>query len=290
MDKKFIDWLLFCILSIIWGSSFILMKEGMTKLSPYQVASIRMLSAGLVLLPFAFKALKKIPKVKMGLVFISGLIGSFIPAYLFCIAETKIDSSLAGILNSLTPLFTISVGLLFFKIQANTQKLIGVAVGFIGLCLLFTAGKNISFENLSYASLILIATFFYGLNVNMVGKFLQNCRSIDIVSTAFAFLILPSALFLYSTGYFNLNFEDQNTIHASLASVCLGVMGTSIASILFYMLIKRSTVVFASMVTYGIPIVAVAWGMYYGETISLVQVGSLLIILAGVYIVNKPRS
>ena len=289
MDKKVNHWLLFGILSLIWGSSFILMKEGLTQLSPYQVASIRMLFAGLVLLPFAFRALKKIPKEKMGLVLISGIIGNFIPAYLFCIAETKIDSALAGILNSLTPLFTILVGLFFFKLPSNNKKMVGVLVGFIGLCLLIASGKNIGFENLSYAALVLVATFFYGLNVNMVGKFLQNIRALDIASVAFAFLILPSLIFLYSTGYFNINFKDPAVINATLSSICLGVIGTSISSILFYMLIKRSSIVFASMVTYGIPIVAVAWGLYFGETISLLQVGSLLIILAGVYIVNKPQ-
>ena len=170
MNNKFIHWVIFCLLALIWGSSFVLMKEGLTQLSPYQVAALRMLFAGLVLLPFAFRALKKIPKEKMGLVLLSGIIGNFIPAFLFCIAETKIDSALAGILNSLTPLFTILVGLFFFKIATNTQKMVGILVGFIGLCLLFAAGKNISFENVAYASLVLLATFFYGLNVNMVGK------------------------------------------------------------------------------------------------------------------------
>jgi len=289
VNNKFFNWLLFGILSVVWGSSFILMKEGLKQLSPYQVASVRMLFAGLVLLPFAFRAFKKIPKEKMGLVIISGIIGNFIPAYLFCIAETKIDSGLAGILNSLTPLFTILVGLFFFKIPSNQKKLKGVLVGFIGLCLLLASGKNISFENLSYASLVLLATFLYGLNVNMVGKFLQNIRALDIASVAFAFLILPSFLLLYNTGYFDLNFNNPSILYASLSSICLGIVGTSISAILFYMLLKKSSIVFASMVTYGIPIVAIAWGIYFGETISILQVGSLLIILAGVYIVNKPQ-
>ena len=289
MDNKFINWAIFCILSIVWGSSFILMKEGLTVLSAYQVASLRMLFSGLVLLPFAFSAFKKIPKEKMGIVFLSGFLGNFIPAYLFCIAETNIDSSLAGILNSLTPLFTILVGLSFFKTTINKQKMIGVIIGFIGLCLLFAAGKNISFQNLSFASLVLAATFFYGLNVNVVGKFLKNIRSIDIVSVAFAFLIIPSAVILYLTGYFSISFNSPGFREASLAGIVLGVVGTSIASILFYMLIKRSTIIFASMVTYGIPVIAVAWGVYYGESISILQIGSLFIILAGVYIVNKPQ-
>jgi drug/metabolite transporter (DMT)-like permease len=265
------------------------MKEGLTVLSAYQVASLRMLFSGLVLLPFAFSAFKKIPKEKMGIVFLTGFLGNFIPAYLFCIAETNIDSSLAGILNSLTPLFTILVGLSFFKTTINKQKMIGVIIGFIGLCLLFAAGKNISFQNLSFASLVLVATFFYGLNVNVVGKFLKNIRSIDIVSVAFAFLIIPSAVILYLTGYFSISFNSPGFREASLAGIVLGVVGTSIASILFYMLIKRSTIIFASMVTYGIPVIAVAWGVYYGESISILQIGSLFIILAGVYIVNKPQ-
>jgi drug/metabolite transporter (DMT)-like permease len=289
MDKKLINLAIFSTLSIIWGSSFVLMKEGLTALSAYQVASLRMLFSGLVLLPFAISAFKKIPKEKMGIVFLAGFIGNFIPAYLFCIAETNIDSSLAGILNSLTPLFTILVGLSFFNTTINKQKMIGVIIGFIGLCLLFAAGKNISFQNLGFASLVLVATFFYGLNVNVVGKYLKNIRAIDIVSVAFAFLIIPSALILYISGYFSMSFDNPHFQQATLASIVLGVIGTSIASILFYMLIKRSTIVFASMVTYGIPVIAVAWGVYFGESISLLQVGSLLIILAGVYIVNKPQ-
>jgi len=280
---------IFSILSIIWGSSFVLMKEGLTALSAYQVASLRMLSSGLVLLPFALSAFKKIPSQKMGIVFLSGFIGNFIPAYLFCIAETNIDSSLAGILNSLTPLFTILVGLFLFKTPANFQKILGVLIGFVGLCLLFAAGKNISFQNLSFASLVLVATFFYGLNVNLVGKYLKNIRAIDIVSVAFAFLIIPSTLILYLTGYFSMPFQEIAFQKATIAGIVLGVVGTSIASILFYILIKRSSIVFASMVTYGIPIIAVAWGVYFGESISLLQIASLFIILAGVYIVNKPQ-
>jgi drug/metabolite transporter (DMT)-like permease len=117
-----------------------------------------MLSAGIILLPFAYKAIKLVPGNKMGLVILSGILGNFIPAYLFCIAETQIDSSLAGILNSLTPMFTIIVGVLFFKVQTNFAKIIGMIIGFLGLSFLLAAGKNMSFHNLSYASLVLLAT------------------------------------------------------------------------------------------------------------------------------------
>ena len=263
------------------------MKEGLKAFSPNQVASLRMLSAGMVLLPFAFKALKQIPREKMGLVIFSGILGNFIPAFLFCIAETQIDSSLAGILNSLTPMFTIIVGVLFFKVQTSFIKIIGIIIGFIGLSFLLAAGKDVSLHNLSYASLVLLATLFYGINVNLVGRYMQNLGSLNIASIAFAFLIIPSLLVLFFTGYFSKNFSDPLVLKSLLASSLLGIVGTSIATILFYFLVKRAGILFGSLVTYGIPVVAVVWGLLDGEKLNFIQVLCLALILLGVYIVNR---
>lgn len=274
-------------MAIIWGSSFLLMKVGMQILSPYQVASLRILSAGIVLLPFALKAIKQIPKNKMVIVILSGLLGSFFPAYLFCIAETKIDSSLAGILNALTPFFVILVGIAFFDLKTNAQKMIGVLIGFIGLCLLVYTDRNISFQNFEYSLLILLATFLYGINVNMVGRHLHGIGSMNIASLAFVFLIIPCLIILYLTGYFTLPFNSQTVIYSSLASFILGAFGTALASIIFYIMVKRAGAIFASMVAYGIPFIAVLWGIWYGEQVTLIQVGCLGIILSGVYLVNK---
>ena len=287
MKDRLINWGIFVVLSIIWGSSFILMKEGMHVLTPYQVASIRILSAGLVLTPFALKALKQIPQQKWLLVILSGLLGNFFPAYLFCIAETEIDSSLAGILNALTPMFTILVGISFFQLKANATKIIGVVIGFIGLCLLMLSGKEVSFSNISYAGLVLLATLCYGINVNMVGRYMKEVGSLNIAALAFVFLIIPSAIILYSTGYLQLTLTEAATVKATTASFVLGVMGTAFASIIFYMLVKRAGTLFASMVTYGIPFVAVFWGLLDGEKITLLQIVCLGIILCGVYLVNK---
>jgi len=275
------------ILSVIWGSSFILMKEGMVRLSPYQVASIRIFSAGLVLIPFALRSLRAIPKDKILLVLVSGLLGNFFPAYLFCIAETRLDSGLAGILNALTPFFVILIGMSFFNLKANAIKITGVIVGFIGLCLLVTVNGHFGLQNISYSLFILLATFFYGLNVNLIGRYMQGIGSINIASLAFVFLMIPSSITLWTTGYFNMHFSEATVWHSTLASFVLGVMGTAVASILFYMLIKRAGNLFASMVTYGIPFVALAWGVWYGELITWLQVGCLGIILVGVYLVNK---
>jgi drug/metabolite transporter (DMT)-like permease len=287
MHAKWTNWLVFALLALVWGSSFILMKEGLKSFSPYQVASLRMLSAGLILLPFAYKAIQLIPRAKMGLVLLTGFLGNFIPAFLFCIAETEIDSSLAGILNSLTPLFTIIVGVLFFKVNTSWVKVLGMIIGFIGLSFLLASGKDVSLHNLSFAGLVLLATLLYGINVNLVGRHMQNLGSLNIASLAFAFLVIPSFGVLYFTGFFNYSLHNPAVIKSLMASSILGIVGTSIATILFYFLVKRAGILFGSMVTYGIPIVAVGWGLIDGESLSFKQLICLGVILLGVYIVNR---
>jgi drug/metabolite transporter (DMT)-like permease len=289
MRDSWFSWLLFVILCLIWGSSFYLMKVGMDKLSAYQVASLRMLTAGLVLLPFVKKAWQSIPRNRVGLVMRSGLLGSFFPAYLFCLAETKIDSAMAGILNALTPLFTLLVGILFFQLKARKIQIIGTCIGFLGLVLLITTGNEVHLSNLSYSFLVMAATLMYGFNVNMVGRYMRGFRAIDIAALAFVMLIIPSLIILLMTGYGSLSFWQGEYLQSTLAAGILGILATAIASILFYILVKRAGPVFASMVTYGIPIVAIGWGLLRHEYIGDKQVLSLLIILAGVYLVNRPE-
>jgi len=271
-----------------------LMKVGMKEggsfpLSPYQVASLRMIFSGLALLPFCYSAMKQIPKNKLLAVVLSGVMGSFIPAYLFCIAETKIDSALAGILNALTPLFTIIVGIAFFNLQSSKQKIIGILLGFAGLLLSVTAGKTLHFDNFSYSFFVVLATIFYGLNVNMVGSQMQKVSAINIASVAFCFTMIPAGIILFSTGYFDYDFSNPSLIEASIAGGTLGVINTSIASILFYVLVKRAGIIFASTVTYAIPFVSLAIGVYYNEPIHPLRLVGLGVILCGVYIVNRQK-
>lgn len=287
MPRTWIHWILFCSLCVIWGSSFFLMKEGLLQLTAYQVASIRMISAGMVLLPFVKKAWQSIPKQQVSKVILSGLLGSFFPAYLFCMAETKIDSALAGILNALTPLFTLLVGILFFGLQARFIQIMGTIIGFIGLCMLMLSGTGFQWGNISYSLLVLLATLLYGINVNMVGRYMQGIGALDIAALAFVLLIVPSGFILVSTRFFQLNFSSPAVFRSVGAATILGIGGTAVASILFYMLVKRAGAVFASMVTYGIPFVAVAWGLLRNEHINAHQVFCLLIILVGVYLVNR---
>jgi drug/metabolite transporter (DMT)-like permease len=285
----FINGVVFIALCIIWGSSFILIKEGIAHLSAYQVATIRILSASLVLLPVALQQWRNIPLNKLGYVFLSGLLGSFFPAYLFCLAEIKIDSSLAGFLNSLTPVFTIFTGLLFFGQVFQLHKLVGVMIALGGMLVLLFAKGSVNLQFLSYASFALVATVLYGLNINLVGRHLQQTSSLAVVAVSFALLLVPCMIILWATGYFSLPLTQKDILYSSGASSLLGIMGTAVATILFYVLIKRAGGLFASMVTYGIPFIALSWGLLAGESINKWQVAGLVIILAGVYVTTRKK-
>jgi drug/metabolite transporter (DMT)-like permease len=291
MNKNLLNWLIFIALSFIWGSSFVLMKEGLKNLSAYQVAAIRIVSSGLVLLPFAINAFKKIPVNKLVTIFMSGVLGSLLPAFLFCIAEEGIDSALAGTLNSLTPIFVIITGVLFFKSKTPVIKIIGIAISFAGsIFLLVSKGHMAESKNLVYISFVVIATICYGINVNMVHKQLGNIGSLQIAAVALTLNAIPAALVLFFTGYFNLPVSEKAVFASTFYSALLGVFGTAVASIIFYMLVKRAGAVFSSMVTYGIPVVANFWGIAYGENVGWKQFACLALILLGVYVANRKVS
>jgi drug/metabolite transporter (DMT)-like permease len=281
---KLLNWGIFAALSFIWGSSFILIKEASHKLSPSQVAALRLLCAGLVLLPLAIKHLKSIPSNKIGFVLFSGLVGNFIPAILFPLAELKIDSSLAGFLNSLTPIFVIITGILFFKSAFQQSKIAGILIGFTGMVILFLANGLPGLQHFAYSLLVLLAALLYSLNINMVGKYLKETPSVTIAAVSFASLIPLSLIVLGFTGFFNLPFSTTPVLKSIAAGCTLGVMATAIGSIIFYMLLKRAGALFSSMVTYGMPFVALFWGLMAGELVTSLQIVGLVIILSGVYL------
>jgi drug/metabolite transporter (DMT)-like permease len=219
----------------------------------------------MVLLPFTINKLKAIPRKELPLIFLSGMLGTFIPAYLFCLAETQLDSGVAGILNALTPLFTILIGAIFFKAKLPLKKWTGVLVGFAGLVMLVMVGRDMKFNNMGYSTYIIIATICYGINVNMVSRHLKHIPSLMLASVAFGLLILPSGLILLYTELTE-KAGEKGYWYSIGASSVLGIFGTAVASVLFYMLMKRAGPLFASMVTYGIPFVALFWGSLAGET------------------------
>jgi drug/metabolite transporter (DMT)-like permease len=284
MNNKLLSWLLFILLCFIWGSSFILMKEGKTALTAAQIASLRIFSAGIIFLPFAFYHIRFIPRKKMGLMVVTGLFGNLFPAFLFAAAIIKLDSSLEGILNSLTPICMVIIGIVFFKDKIEWQKILGVIVGFAGLCLLAMSRKDINLDNLGYAGLVVLATIFYGLNVNIVGHFLKDIKPVHMASVSLAFMCLPAGIVLWSQDFFSLDFSVRDVQLSVLNVVVLGIVGSAFATVLFYALVQKAGPLFASLVTYGIPFVALFWGSLVGETITFKDIACLLLILLGVFL------
>jgi drug/metabolite transporter (DMT)-like permease len=219
---------------------------------------------------------------------LSGALGNFFPAFLFAIAiEKKIDSALAGILNSLTPLFVIVIAVLFFKAKVQQKKIIGVLIGFVGLTILSLSKGGISFDNYVYALLILVATIMYGLNVNIVTQYLKDIEPMKLATVSLGIMSLFAAVVMWQQDVFSMAVYDEGARLSIFYAALLGIVGSAFATALFYALIKRAGGLFASLVTYGIPVVAIFWGIVAGEVVTAIQISCLALILGGVYLANR---
>ena len=287
MESKQLKWVYLLILSLIWGSSFILIKKGLVGLNAIQVGSFRIIFAAIFLLIIGFQSLKKIPLHKWKFIALTSLFGTFIPAYFFAIAETEVDSSIVAILNALTPLNTLVLGVLFFGIQSQKRQFLGVFIGLIGcLLLVFNGAANHPNQNYYFTILVVIATLCYAINVNLIKKHLSDLSSLSITTGNFAVLFLP-ALIILSTTDITQKTHLETTQNSILFVMILGIVGTGIANILFFKLIQMSSPVFATSVTYLIPIVAFSWGLLDNEMLTQIQFLGALIVLAGVYLSAK---
>lgn len=285
-DKK--KWTFLVILSIIWGSSFILMKKALLGMSPLQLGALRIVISGLLIMVVGFSTVRSISRRDWKWITISGFLGTFLPAFLFAIAITEIDSSIASILNSLTPLNAFLIGLAVFKIISTKRQIVGVILGFLGTSLLIGAGAQLNpNQNYLFAGLILIASIMYGANVNIIKRYLQNVNALAIAAGNFAVVMPPAFLVLYSTGFFENDVLMQPDLKVSLIYVfILSLFGTALSKVMFNKLVQISTPVFASSVTYLIPVVALFWGVLDGEGFSLMQGLAAILIFAGVYLSN----
>ena len=287
MNSKQLKWVYLLVLSVIWGSSFILIKKGLVGLTAIQLGSLRILFAAIFLLIIGFKSLSKIPKEKWKYIALTSLLGTFIPAYLFAIAETEIDSSITAILNSLTPLNTLVFGALVFGIGFQKRQAWGVFIGLLGsLLLVFNGAINHPGQNYYYAILVIIASICYALNVNLIKRYLSDLSPLSISTGNFAVLFLPALFILFFSG-FSIVIHLEKVQHAVFFIMVLGVVGTGIANIIFFRIIQMSSPVFATSVTYLIPIVAFFWGLLDNEMLTPIQGLGAFIILIGVYLSAK---
>lgn len=277
------------LLALIWGSSFILIKKSLIALSPVQVGTLRVIISMIVLLPFAWTRKNEFFSAPKAWIFAVGVIGSAIPAVLFSYAQTKIESSLAGLLNTLTPIWVIIFGVLFFSLSVTKYKVLGVGLGFIGALILILFSTDGEFTNVLYGLLILVATFCYATSVNIIKAKLATVSA--LTTTVYSYIlagILVSPIFIYT---WDAELIQSSGFTTSLVSVCvLAVFGTAFGSVIFFRLIQRTDPVFSSMVTYLIPIVALAWGFWDGESITVFHLIGIVVILAGVWLSGKGQS
>ncbi len=274
--------------SIIWGSSFILIKKALQVYSVQQVALLRILFAYLVLLPNALLHIKRHIKPHGWQLLVSGLTGNLIPAFLFAKAQTQLDSGITGVLNSLTPLFTLLIGIFLFHLKLNRQQLVGILVGLAGSIGLSLINKSGLLGSINYfVFFVIAASFFYGFNVNYVKKYLSDIPSVQLTGLALFFIGPPAMVYLFLTDFTERVATQSGSLEALGYLAILGIVNTALALIMFFKLLKMTSPVVASSVTYIIPVVALIIGFWDGEQLFALHFFGMALIFGGVYIVNR---
>ena len=296
-NKPLFVWVSFLFLMLVWGSSFFLVKQGLKVFSPVEVASIRLSSAMIALLPLAIFHFRKIPREKYIHLFVSAVIAMGAPAYLFAIAQTPgtgISSSISGVLNAMTPLMTFVVGILFFNQKMTLLKIIGLLMGFFGAATLILVNAKGQININSFGFFVIIATVCYGTNVNYIKRYLSDVPSLQISSITVTMVGLIALCILMTTGFWTkLQAEPAvfapNPRESFMKLILLGVMGTAAAQVVFNKMLTYTSALFASSITYFIPIIAVLWGLLDGEVLLPWHYLGMALIIGGVLVMNKDR-
>lgn len=276
------------LLGFIWGSSFILMKLGLRSFSAIELALLRISFSFLFLLPFMIPRFKKIPKDRYIYLLFAGLLGNGIPAFMFAIGLQKIDSSLGGILNATTPLFTLIVGALFFSLNFKRSGLFGILIGLAGtVYLILSKGRNGENSDYFFALFPLIGSICYGFSTNIIKRDLKYLTPIEVTGGALTFIGPITIISLIFTGTFQHAFDSRESLESLFFIIILGVFSTSVAVLIFNFLIKETTVLFAASVTYLVPMFAMIWGILFQEPVTFHYFIAMLLILAGVYLTNR---
>lgn len=282
-------WLLLLLLALIWGSSFLLIKKGLLSFTPDQLAAIRIASAGFVLLPFILRRFALVQRHHWPKLICVGLVGSFIPAFLFAFAQTELPSGVTGVLNTFTPLATLIIGVFLFRQPARLQQWLGVIIGLGGTVLLVTASTSGDFEFNRYGLLIILATICYGLNLNLIKHHIPDLGALTITGVSLFLVAPPAALYLFFATPFTEQFGQPQFALALTAILILGIIGTAAALIIFNTLVKMTNTTFTSSVTYLIPIVALLLGVLDGEPFLIQHGMGMAAILSGVWIANRRK-
>lgn len=289
-NKALIAWSLFALLAIIWGSSFIMMKQGLKSFSYSQIGMLRIALAFIFTSMIGIRYFRLLNRKNWFPLFIVGLFGNGLPYLIFPLAVSKIDSSLVGILNSLVPLFTLIIGLIWFRLKIKWTGMLGIAIGFGGAVWLLMPGLEVDRHTIIYGAYPILATVFYAISINTINSKLKDLGSMPITLLSLFFCGVPAIIYICFTDFFEImNSGTEAWINFGYVAI-LGVVGTSIAVILFNYLIKQTSSIFAASVTYAIPVVALFWGIVDDEDVGVHHAIGMLTILLGVYLVNKRGS
>lgn len=285
---KGIHWLALALLVLVWGSSFILIKRGLVAFSSMEVGALRIGISFLVLSPLLFRHLKKVPRNKLVYFMAAGLIGNGLPPFLFAKAQTVIDSYMAGILNSLTPLFTLLIGVALFSVKTRWVNVVGVIVGLAGAIGLLTAVDGGELNNIWYGLFAVAAAICYATNMNLIKQYLYGFNALTITSVAFMFIGIPSLIWLFAGSSFMTVLSDDPAGWSSLGYIAiLAIVGTALAMIIHNWLIRQTSALFTSTVTYLMPVVSIFWGVTDGEVFLPLYILWIAMILLGVYLANR---
>ena len=283
-------WFYLAILSLIWGSSFILIKKGLVGLSSFQVASLRIIFAAIVIFIYSYNSLVKIPKKSWKWILITAYTGTFFPVYLISYGQTEIESGLASIITTITPINTLIVGIIFFGLVHTKKQLLGLLIGLIGAILLIYEASEADINvNIYYSFFIYMTTVGYAASVNLIKNYLTDISPEAVTAGIFISISPPALLVLFLSDFSSLNLEDTEVLNSIIFVFILGVFGSAIAQTLFNKFVKIASPLFAAAVTYTMPIIAIFWAILDGETLTIMQFFATAIILIGVYMVNKKK-
>jgi len=287
-QRKSFPILVLIFLSIIWGSSFILIKKGLLAYSPLQVGTLRILFASLVLLPIALKNMKGILKTHWKKLLLLGIISNLLPAILFATAETELSSSLAGMLNALTPVMTIIIGILFYNSKISVPITLSLGIGFAGSFVLSFVGGSGELGSFNfYALFVILATLLYGISGNMIKEYVKTFNPVVLVALATLLTAPISLLILFTSDFTTRLISHPDSLLSLISIFVLGSIGTAFALAIFNKLIQSTSAVFASSTTYLIPIVAIGWGIFDGEALFPLHFAGMGLIIISIVILNK---
>ncbi len=281
------SWITFIVLAIVWGSSFILMKRGLLAYSPTQVGMLRITFAAAFILGISFKKIKALKKENVWPLLVVGIVSIVFPYLLFPLSVSKLDSGVVGILNSLVPLFTLVIGVIWFQTKVSRIAVVGILLGFIGAVWLLLPGLEIDSTKLIYGSFPIVAGVGYAIGVNTVNRYLKNLEPMEVTVISLAFAVIPALVMLGVTDVVGAYHASEYGLSSLGYIAIMGIAGTALANYFFNNLIKTTGSLFSSSVTYAIPVVALMWGFWDGEPVGINEILGMILILLGVWLVNS---